>query len=362
MTVLLEIALKEIFPDLSLISRDQSQSGFSCTFLFPHAVHPELSFQIEEKIRSILQENREVKEFEMVGSCARAYAKDHGLSKRVKEIEGDGLFTFIQIGSYIDLGEEGYEDDLSLLKNFKVFEPKELEKGKVQFSGAVFSDKGRLKDFLKRVKKYPKTRHEVLGESLGYWVQNPKGLIFLKKGIEERERVQNLIKQNLFLDSFEVESEPKSPIHPELLKAFNVSAILEVAHVKRGKEGGEGEGLFEKEGFTEILVTTFLENTNSLLQSIGKTLNILGFSYDLVCSFKKRAAKESRFILKELERLGWRSEISEGETKGYELTFLVQDGLGRQQKAIELSFHGQYVTVQAGVERNMALLLEHARN
>ena len=71
-------AVFELFPSIRFLAVQEISWGFSCEMIFPHPVHPELHFQIEEKMRQIVREKREIRDLEMVPFSARELLKSRG--------------------------------------------------------------------------------------------------------------------------------------------------------------------------------------------------------------------------------------------------------------------------------------------
>ena len=140
-------------------------------------------------------------------------------------------------------------------------------------------------------------------------------------------------------------------MHKKLLTSLGCNTLIEVVSLHSENEQVEQVGLLNSDSKMTIIITSFLKNGISLLQSIAKTLNILGFDFSISLTRSKRGG---RVLEKCLENLTWDFEIREG--KSPLLEFLVADGLSRKWAAVSIT-ESDFLTVQVIVERNLALLL-----
>lgn len=357
---MLAAAVYETFPEVKLLGGADTHSGFYYDFYFPHPIHPELHLQIEEKMRQIIREKREIEELEMVGVSAKAFLKSKGHQERAKEVEGPHLFSLVQIGSFADLSSGTHVKNTAELRHFKLFSPLLLEGKAMRIMGSAFFEKEALKEFLKKWSAYPKKRHEKVGENRHFWKISEQGVVWFSEGLRSLRDLLKTFKENLPLGSFEV----KTPIswdleaaHKSLLKELGVETIFEVGLKQRVLESVEDVGLLDPEESTEIQITTSLKNVISSLQSIGKTLTILGFSYGICLTRSRRHAKGGTLLRGALDELGWAFQEHEEAGEFPRVDFLVSDGLGRLWSAASV-LAKECLHVQVILERNLALLLE----
>jgi hypothetical protein len=241
-------ALVEVYPNVTLLGGGETPLGFAYEFECPHPVQLNV---LEERMRQIVREKRPIRTLEMVAFSASELLKKEGHCGR--EV-GEGLVEVIQIGSFHDLSEGPHLKNTAELAAFKI----ELEEGRIV--GWCASSKEELKKFLKKLSQY--TEPEKIGEKMGLW----KGDVWLVKGIEFREKLIRFLKKEWFSQVVEVSSPPGGD-------------PLEF-HRKLGK-GKVGEVWADPERGQWVLQISFFkpgkEEMISCLQSIGKTLTILGF-------------------------------------------------------------------------------------
>jgi len=314
-------AVYETFPGVSLLGGDAISTGFFYDFYFPHLLHPELLPQIEEKMRQIMRERREIRTMEMVPVSAKEFLKAQGHAYRGAKEE---LVTLVQMGSFVDQGGPAASNS-AVCACFKLFSCQNLGDGRLRITGTVHPTKEALKSFLKAWSTYGHKRHETRGLELGLWKQIAGEWVWLPPGLTRRAELLSFFKKNLGEGSVEIASSGKH--YQELLR--ETPRLLEVRERSAPSFWGE-EGLLSLEGGLELKILTSLENINSSLQSIEKTFNILTFRYSL--SLEGKGGKGSR-------------------------SFEVEDLLGRAWKVATLKAK-ELVEISIPIERNLALLLE----
>lgn len=328
-------------------------SGFYYDFVFPHSIHPELHLQIEEKIRQIARERREIRVLEMVAVSAKAFLKSKGHKERANEIEGGGLFEIVEIGSFVDLTHGSHIKNTAQLHSFKLFTPTPFEGG-MRIMGTAFDSKEELKEFLKKWQAYPKKRHEKIGEIKHYWLKVDDEFLWLPDGLKaESELIQNFN----FPGAIEIRREKRTKNMAQLLQTLKSESVYEIISLQREIDGGEDVGFLDSRQGKELQIIISLKNTISCLQFIGNTLNILSFSYSIRFSSSRRNAKGGQLLVGALNQLGWAYQAGEKGEAFPLLEFLVSDGLGRLWSAVSISVE-ECLNVRVRLERNLALLLE----
>lgn len=356
---ILAAAVYEMFPGVDLLGGSDTHSGFYYDFYFPHTVNPELHLQIEERMRQIVREQREIRDLEMVAVSAKEFLKSKGHKVRPRQIEGEGLFSVVQMGAFVDLSSGTHLKNTAQITCFKLFSPMKLEGREIRIMGAVFESKDELKEFFKKWNSYPKRRHEKVGENRHFWCEVEPGLVWLPLGLKAQEDLMRTFKENLFPGCCEVRSPCSDRLmtHKNLLNKLHVESILEVYPIQGIPHGIEEVGLLDPIEGNVIQITTSLKNVNSSLQSIGKTLNILGFSYSIRFVGSRRNARSGKLLQETLKALEWPFEDAEEKGDFPQIDFLVSDGLGRKWSAACVQAN-ECLDVQVIVERNLALLLE----
>lgn len=356
----LAAATFEMFPKVVLLGGSDTPSGFYYDFYFPHPINPELHHQIEEKMRQIAKEKREIRELEMAGVSAREFLKSKGHFERAELVENQGLYSILQMGSFVDLIFGSCLKNSFELANFKIFPPMELEDRQIRISGVASSSKDQLKTFLKKKTAYQSKRHEKTGELKQYWKSMEGEWVYLSEGLKARDRLISRFKENISPNAFEIScihSSNRSLLHNKILNERNLEAVVEEFPVSLEKSSIEETGLFEPSQGLQIQITTSIKNTISFLQSIGKTLNILGFNYCVRFTPSNKKAAKGRLLTEALQNSQVLFETSEEKADLPRLDFLVEDGLGRQWSAVSI-YANECIWCHIVVERNLALLLE----
>jgi hypothetical protein len=304
------LAVYEIYPNVELWGGGETDTGFLYDFYFPHPIHIHL---IEEKMRLIVKEKRPIRTLEMVAVSARGLLISNGHAIRAEELE-DGLVELIQIGPFHDLCPGPHLKNTAELAAFKI-SVEQLPDGGIRISGACHTSKEGLKQYLKRIAEY--TAPHQLGEQMGLWV----GSVWLPQGLRMRQYLIDYLKKEWFADALEI----SAPFDSDRLELHRTLGKPKVAEIWT-------PGAHE----TQIQVSFFNKPEReviSSLQSIGKTLTILGFNHSAV-------------------------------SMGRECDFVVEDGLDRSQSILKIkriprkgsSEVDFYITVV--VEKLMYLLLE----
>jgi hypothetical protein len=124
-----------------------------------------------------------------------------------------------------------------------------------------------------------------------------------------------------------------------------------------------GKNLLEDTGGENFYLYAPLEDATSLLQSIGETLTMLGFSYRVSFSGHSRRGSGSSFLQEGLQQLQWTYEADvEWACDARDLSqlhFLVADPIERFWPVVAL-YAGKFLICRIPIERNLALLLEHS--
>jgi hypothetical protein len=310
---LVAAAICELFPGVELLGGGETSSGFFYEFRFSHPLH---AHQIEEKMREMIKERRPIRTLEMVAFSAAELLKKEGHQVRLQELEGldKELVELIQIGSFYDLCEGPHLKNTAEIAAFKI-ELQSLPEGVWRVEGWGHYSKELLKQFLKKLSQY--TDPQKLGEKMGFW----QGSVWLAPGLAVKSKLLRKLKEFLAEDALEV-SAPKTSDRMELLRALNRPKLVEVLTCEQGE--------------TQLQTIFFNQNEKeciSSLQSIGKTLTMLGFDHSTL-------------------------------SKGREADYLVEDELGVRWPVIHVKkvpYKGSRnvdLEITAGVEKIFSLLLE----
>jgi alanyl-tRNA synthetase len=305
-------ALYELFPDVELWGGGVTPSGFFYDFRFSHPIH---EHQIEEKMRQIIKERRPIHTLEMVAFSASELLKKEGHTARLEELdELDGeLVELIQIGSFYDLSEGPHLKNTAELAAFKI-ELEELSNKSFRIKGSCHVSKEEHKQFLKKLASYVDPQE--MGERMGFW----KGDVWLAAGLKAKRSLIDFLKKHLGEGAAEVAVLSEDRL--ETLRKLNHGKVVEVRSLSAHETAVETTFFNQSE-----------QEVKSCLQSIGKTLTILGFTHSTL-------------------------------SKGRVVDYLVEDELGTVWPLIEVKkvpYKGSSqvdLIVTAGVEKIFSLLVE----
>lgn len=299
------LALYELYPDLKLVGAEYDEISFSYEVVFSHTIQKEI---LEEKMREIISQKREIRTLEMVPFSASEMLKAEGHLLREKKIPNQTLVELIEIGSFHDLSSGPHLKNTEELKAFSL-EIEPLKEKRVKIRGWCAFSKEELKDFLKRKKHYIEPK--VLAEERGY----QKGRVFLFLGLKVKKNLIKFLKEALFDGVLEIQG----PFDEDYRKT----------HASMGAEK-VGEVRFERHDRTLVLLSFFFnekEEKTSPLHLIGKTLTMLGFDH---CSFSDGRADH----------------------------FVVVDALGRPRRVARVQREKKNRYIEIEVEPVIELMLE----
>jgi hypothetical protein len=363
-------ALVEGFPDVELLGGGPTSVGFSYDFYFPHPMPHLMETLLEERMRQIARERRPIRVLEMVPVSAKEFLIQGGRSSRVSEIDGTAsLVEIIQIGSFIDLSASSHLKNSHELSAFKLWPIEKLEKGEYRLSGCAFFRKDELNHFLKNLRAYEKLSHMAVGEKERLWKIWEGDVLWLQEGLKKREEFSKLLKMSLFKDSLEISlpgAEDRVKLHAALMKEIKPApfSIAESYWEFSDVPWDAHSGLFSRDS-GEIIQVSFYPSSDHLaetfissLQLVGKTLNILGFKYDLCLMGPTQSDKGFQRFLKLLQGSGEEFKQVVGETDVSRIDYLVEDRLGRKWAALNYYLVEKGFYVIGSTERLFAFLLE----
>lgn len=368
-------AVYELFPLVEVLDAKATSSGFFCDLYFPHPVHPQTISMIEERIRQVVREKRPIRTLEMVPVSAQGLLRSLGFLSQAERLEGEeGLVELVQIGSFHNLSPGPHLKNTAELAAFRLLSVEPLEGRIIRIEGCASGSKRDLKDFLKKRTLYEACCHQKLGA--GLWVDVEGQIVWQGQGLKLRNQVIEFLKRQLFAGATEVAGTfdlegDRALFHGEISKKIGGSSAIAEVWTRFREEVGPGEGLFEPAEEAIVQVSSFFRDEDlrgkliSSLQSIGKTLNILGFNYCLKLIGRKRTERkaiEKVFLefLSAVETLGL--EVLEEEGKAPQVEFLIEDALGRRWPAVVVrrtkTKEGSVCVIEASVEKITALLIE----
>jgi len=264
-------AIYESFPDIDLLEGGETHMGFFYDLHFPHPIHPETLSMIEQNMRQIVRERREIRILEMVPYSARELLLSQGHNFRAEQLDSSPaqLVQIVQIGSFHDLSSGEQLKNTHQLAAFKLDAfhiPPHAHHHRL--TGFSYPTKEELQTFLRRLKQYPEKRHEVVGQAQGLWKTEAQEMIWLAKGLHFR----NLLVQRLLQGTEQISA--SAQVDRFQLARFLKKPVAEVVFPPPSLFSPDA-GLYGHPPSIHI----FLSDPISLLHSIEKTLNILGLEH-----------------------------------------------------------------------------------
>ncbi|MBI3508641.1 MAG: hypothetical protein HY069_03275 [Chlamydiia bacterium] len=306
-------AFYEKYPGVELRGGRETAVGFSYDFKVSHPINNETLAIIEEEMRQIVREKREIRLMDMVPFSAKELLKAKGHLSRAKEIDtaDAALVQVIQIGSFYDLVFGDALKNSEELTAFKLEKLTALDNGMVRLSGYAYPTKEALKEFLHRFKRYAEKRHERTGEHSQLWKIAPEGIIWLKKGLQTLDK---LVHHFLPPEAELIAAAPSIHRH-KLPQAWQ----RDIAEFQFFPVWDFEAGLY---GVQAAQLSIFSQDAKSLLQFVEKSLNILGLEY--------------------------------------KAEFCIEDILGREWQVVLLKKMSGNVIATIAIEKILAILLESA--
>ncbi len=357
---ILSAAIVELSPGAQIDRAGLSYHGFYCDFFCYSPLSGELLERLEERMRQIIREDREVRILEMVPFSASEMLKKFGQKERARQLlQLDGLVRIFQMEGFADLLEEGgCPRSTGGSSAFRLLSQVELGRNHLRVFGVAADSKKELKDLLSRWEQFEEKDHEKVGSDLGLWCLREEDghRLWLPGGIAARDRLIAF-----WREAFAPIAEPVEGGGAALeLLAEKIPSSIEL--IKGEGEGGS-RGLLDHPCSSALSLNHFLDLPSfciSFLQTIHKSLTILGFTYRIRCFGKRR---KGCFLRGSLEKLGWIWQ-EDGSDAEPGLEVLVEDSL-RCEWALaeigELKLKGRRgLFAMVWVERNLALLIERS--
>jgi len=357
------VAITEAFPGSEFIEGGETSRGFYCQFVAPFLLPPVALDLLEERMRQIVRENRPIRDVEMVSQCAKELFKKSGQKAAVAAMNECGpkdLVPLVQIGEFYEIMAGPFCPSIRDVGAFKVVHLNFLGEKEYRIEGCAFATKAELKEYVRKLSKYEYGNHLIVGQRLGLWEQSD-GLLWKGRGLAAKRGLVSFFRKSLV-------GEELATNNLNCLKKYAMKRVapgvpffawifIEKSTDSEGEEGLFNEGcqsLVEQkiyccQGEMQSLLI-------SLLQTIDKTLIILGFH----TSFRLAGRKKGEKTLKILEAaFGKELSIELDGLPGARAQWIVLDGLGREQIAAEIELIEETtVQVKVGIEKILALLLE----
>lgn len=356
--VLLASAVTELFPGTLIISGQGTPERFFYDFLFPFEFPPDFLILIEERMRLIIREKREVKLLEMMPANAATMMRHRGqmLAADVLDDVDRAVVEMCQIGDFVAYSPLPFVEELSI-PCFKVFEAYQLGipgRKTMRIVGAAAPEK----DILKKVAKQPSSssrshltasRETEMFEPLeeGLWMWRPQGEAL-------RQRLIEIWEEEHAKEDFSVVSSPAAFIgdggiegittaHKEYFFRLGTRRIAEIALVARPENPEPALGLLSSKAYFADRSHLFcpddklLEECISSLHFIRKIPKILGFEFEIVLSIlgegtQKAKSRGATLFRDALEKVGVPYTVEKNFRPRIlaSIDVRIADGLGRR--------------------------------
>lgn len=335
---------------IDLWMSEATDIGFVCECFFPHPVHADTLPLLEQKMKQIVQEGRLIRLLEMVPVSAMALLQKEGHVEQVellKDLENPSgtLVELIEMGPFHQLTQGPLLSSAAELKAFKLISLEILPNQGLRIEGTAAFSKEELKTFLKKLSNFKENNYRSIGEKMGFWIYKDDGMVWFEKGIEARQKVQDLFFQESSLIECRGTFEKLLVNIKKNCRVLHYESAIELRSSPFAVRGLE---FFKPEEFVKVL--------NSSLHLVHKTLIMLGFDCWVKVLGKPRAWRG--FELPSGIKV---EEVQATETR---IDWIVEDSLERPVQVITLkkpqrvSEKREVLICEAFIERILALMLE----
>ena len=359
----LALALSELLPNSQILDVGLSYHGIYCDFFYPAQLYQEqFSLQIEEHLRQIAREKREILLMEMVPFSAGELLRSIHQEARAKQVfESSGLVSILRIGEcFADpVEEECRPGDTGRFSCFRIQELRSLGKHRWRLFALAAESKKAMKPLIESWKLFPQKNHEVIGKKENLWTYLPEQKrVWLPKGVAlMREWIS--IWRSLFTPlAGEIEG-AKGEWDWSLQKSATFMEFFRPVQETLASE----RGLLDTREPLMLQINSFIDapaSAISFLQTIDQSLTILGFNYVISLQGSRERLGPLGKAIQDLNLEAQENHNKEGET----IQFLVSDFLGRKwifAEASDMSIRGcRGISLRVWIERNFALLLERS--
>lgn len=353
---LLAAALSECLPGLKILAVEEAFGGFYCDFYFPQPFSSEILIQLEERIRQIVRDKREIRKMEMVPYSAAEWLKKSGQIERAAQVLAqEGYVCIIQIGEFVDWCENSCGRHTGEAGILRLMNKEKIGKDCYRIFGMAAETKEELRSRTLLWKQFPQKDHENRGIDRGYWETIAGERIWLATGLSARRKLEDLWRENFSPIALEVEG---GEDHYQAISEKN-GKIPVMQFLSCRQRSATVRGLLDQDNSWALQVNSFGDNAReciSFLQIAHHSLTILGFTFRIRHFGKKR--KVSLFD-RALQQLGWKADRGENSDEP-RLEFLVKDALQCEWVVVSMQDLRRNKTLRLTVwiERNLALLLE----
>jgi len=393
--LLMAAAVTELFPGALLVGGQGTSDRFFYDFEFPFDFQENFICMIEERMRMIIREKREIRLLEMVPSNASVMLRHHGqplLAESVLELRR-ALVEMCQIGPFICYSPHPVLSEVTI-PFFKLLEFSPLGKRGVRIVGAAATEKEELKRLAKQPSSSSRCHLKVGSELKMFTALDVEGhMIWHPRGELLRQRLIQWWKEEHVKQKFSFITSPAAFIgsggegsltlaHKEYFFQFGTARLAEVALVSTPEKCDPTLGFLAPKAFFADRAHLFcldeklLEECISSLQFILTIPKILGFEYETVLTLssdgpQKMRARAATLLKEALHSVGVAYTIEKGDCPGSlaSVAICFADALGRRWTGPYLSIPAEPMPAGKGsmlirstfgsLERITALLLEH---
>jgi threonyl-tRNA synthetase len=358
---ILAAAIIEVLPGAEIAQVGLSYNGFFCNFTFFSPMSGELLVRLEERMRQIIREKREIRVLEMVPFSASELLKKQGQKKRAAQVlEQEGLVRLVRMDPFVDwCEEEGHMSHTGQAGVFRLLESTPGERCHFRIFGITAPSKKELKEEVLKWTRFPEMAHDRAGADQGLWTVSEGHRIWLARGLAVRERWSSFWKKAFAPSAPEIEGGQE--IREQL--ASLAPSSLELTRFEDLDCPADDRGLLNQPFPLALQINHFIDplaSCISFLQTIDKSLSISGFTYRIRYLGRKRKGCP---IGKALEQLGWKAD-EEKKDDDPKLEFLVEDALQCEWAVAEIRELKlksiKLLSASVWIERNLALLLERS--
>lgn len=178
---LLAYAVVELFPGVTLVDSKVTEFGFYYDFIAEQPIDANAIHIIEEKMRGLAKEDRQVRMLEMMRENAMMLFEHKGQSIKAKLIgeARDNIVTIFQIDHFHDYCPAPYIATTSEVAAFKILKIERAnhylsEEGEVEvirIRGTAFFEKDHLKKYVKSLQAAKKVDHRQIGKEMRLFKQ-----------------------------------------------------------------------------------------------------------------------------------------------------------------------------------------------
>jgi threonyl-tRNA synthetase len=314
--VLLAAVTSDLLPSSAFVSAGATRSYFFCDFLISSALQGQMLPFIEERMRLVFKEGKEVRTLEMVPSNAVGMLRSRGLVKLAERLESSGakLISLIQCGAFAAPFPFELPSEFSP-SHFRLIEAFAVGPSLVRIVGAA-GDKVEVKTLLKQpppssfnhLSLVEKRRLLTHLQAEDVWVWRSGGerlraeLIDWWKGACAKQKLSLISTPAPFWGAGDETA--LAACHLSYMRSSGDKKTAELAQIVTSDEEVVGEGLLSPKiawvdrAYTLMPLATLREKlvdeVISSLQFILQIPKILGFEFEVIVSLSGGGSKKHR--------------------------------------------------------------------